>query len=116
MTELRIVRSMHERKAMMAELSSAFIALPGGVGTVEELVEVLTWTQLGLHDKPCALLDVDGYYAPLVAFFDHAVVEGFVRPEHRALLVVGTEVDDVLTRLEHWQPIPHTKWIDRDDL
>src|SRR3712207_1163783 len=80
--DLRVVASMHERKALMADLSDAFVALPGGVGTLEELVEAMTWTQLGIHDKPCGLLDAGGYYRHLVAFLDHAVEERFLRPEH----------------------------------
>ena len=91
LTELRVVESMHERKATMAELSDAFVALPGGVGTVEELIEVYTWTQLGLHAKPCALLNAGGYYDHLIGFLDHAVAERFLRPEHRELLVVADE-------------------------
>src|SRR5512142_817811 len=83
LTALHVVGSMHERKAKMAELSHAFVALPGGMGTLEELAEILTWAQLGLHQKPCGLLDVAGYYQPLVGFFDRAVAEGFLKPEHR---------------------------------
>lgn len=89
LTELRVVGSMHQRKALMAELADAFIALPGGYGTFEEFCEVLTWTQLGLHRKPCGLLNVAGYYDPLLALFDHAVREGFVRPVHRRMVVDG---------------------------
>lgn len=114
LTELRIVESMHERKMQMAELSDAFVALPGGVGTVEELVEVLTWTQLGFHHKPCAVLDVEGYYRPLVAFLDHAVDEGFLRAGHRHLLLAGDEPGELLDRLAAWQPPPLPKWIDRE--
>lgn len=114
LTELRVVASMHERKATMAELSDAFVALPGGFGTIEELVEVLTWSQLGLHAKPCALLDVAGYYAPLVAFLDHAVTEGFLRPQHREMLVVEQDADALLDRLTAWSPPTVHKWIDRD--
>ena len=88
LTELHVVGSMHERKALMAHLSDGFVALPGGLGTLEEIAEMLTWSQLGLHPKPCGLLDVEGYFAPLVRFFDHATAERFVRPEHRAMLVV----------------------------
>lgn len=86
--ELRVVGSMHERKAMMAELSCAFIALPGGVGTLEEIIEMLTWAQLGLHAKPCGLLNVAGYYDPLIAFLDGAVTEGFLAAASRTLLAV----------------------------
>ncbi|MHB8691606.1 MAG: LOG family protein [Solirubrobacteraceae bacterium] len=89
LTELRVVGSMHERKALMAELSGAFIALPGGIGTLEELIEMLTWAQLGLHDKPCGLLNVCGYYAHLIAFLDRAVEEGFLPPTGRETLKVA---------------------------
>ncbi len=99
MTELLVVRTMHERKATMAELADAFVALPGGLGTLEEIAEALTWAQLGIHAKPCGLLDVDGYYAPLVAFLDHAVAQGFVLAEHRAALVVASEPDALLDGL-----------------
>ncbi len=91
LTELRVVASMHERKALMAELSDAFVAIPGGLGTLEEFCEVLTWAQLGIHAKPCGLLNVEGYYDPLLALFDHAVAERFVRPEHRALVLASDE-------------------------
>lgn len=114
LTELHVVTSMHERKAMMANLADAFIALPGGFGTAEELVEILTWAQLGLHAKPCALLDVAGYYTRLQAFFDHAVAEGFVRPQHRALLFVDDDPDALLDAFTTWEPPVVEKWIDRD--
>ncbi len=110
--ELRVVESMHERKALMAELSDAFVALPGGLGTLEELFETLTWAQLGLHRKPCGLLDAGGYYRPLVALLDHAVDEGFVRPEHRALLVVGDHPEELLDRLAGHRPPRVEKWIE----
>ena len=99
LTELRIVTTMHERKALMAELADAFVALPGGLGTLEELFEVWTWAQLGLHGKPVALLNVNGYYDPLVTFLDHARDEGFVRRAQRAALVVDDEVDRLLDTL-----------------
>jgi uncharacterized protein (TIGR00730 family) len=89
--DLRIVESMHERKALMAELSDGFIALPGGIGTIEEFVEVLTWSQLGIHGKPCGLLTVDGYYDRLLGFFDHMVEEGFMRPENREMVLVDED-------------------------
>ena len=89
--DLRIVESMHERKALMADLSDGFIALPGGIGTIEEFVEVLTWSQLGIHDKPCGLLNSDGYYDRLLGFFDHMVEEGFIRSEHRDTIVVDAD-------------------------
>lgn len=97
--DLRVVESMHERKALMAELSDAFVALPGGLGTLEELFEVWTWAQLGLHRKPVALLDVADFYRPLVAFLDAAVGEGFVRAERRATLVVERDARVLLDRL-----------------
>jgi uncharacterized protein (TIGR00730 family) len=97
LTELRVVASMHERKAQMADLSDAFIALPGGMGTFEELFEILTWAQLGLHEKPCGLLDVCGYFAPLCELLDHAVAEGFVDARHRRLLLHSTSSDELLT-------------------
>jgi hypothetical protein len=112
--DLRLVASMHERKALMADLADAFVALPGGYGTLEELVEVLTWTQLGLHRKPCALVNVDGYYDGLLAFLDHAVGEGFVAQRERELLVVAERPPQLLARLREFEPPPATKLIDRD--
>jgi len=114
LTRLEVVASMHERKARMAELADGFIALPGGMGTLEEMAEILTWAQLGLHRKACALLDVGGYWEPLVAFFDHAVQERFLRPEHRALLLVGREPGPLLDDMERYAPVYPEKWIDRD--
>jgi uncharacterized protein (TIGR00730 family) len=102
-TELRVVGSMHERKMQMADLSDAFVALPGGIGTLEELIEVFTWLQLGFHAKPCALLDVGGYYRHLIAFLDHAAAEGFVRREHRAALHELGHVEEVVPALEAWR-------------
>jgi uncharacterized protein (TIGR00730 family) len=112
--DLRVVGSMHERKALMAELSDAFIALPGGVGTLEELFEVYTWAQLGIHSKPLGLIDVADYYQPLVAFLDHAVQERFLRAETRTLLAVSDGLDDLLAQLEAWEPVAVHKWIDLD--
>jgi uncharacterized protein (TIGR00730 family) len=100
LSDLRIVNSMHERKALMAELSDGFIAMPGGIGTLEEFFEVLSWAQLGLHEKPCGLLNVAGYYDPLIQFLDHAVGEDFIKPKHRALLVVESEPAKLLDRFE----------------
>lgn len=114
LTELVVVGSMHERKARMAELSDAFVALPGGMGTLEELSEVLTWGQLGLHERPCGLLDVGGYYRPLIAFFDAAVEEGFLRPEHRGMVHVEGDVERLLERFEAYRPPRLEKWIDRE--
>jgi uncharacterized protein (TIGR00730 family) len=99
LTDLRVVGSMHERKALMYELSDGFVALPGGLGTLEELFEITTWSQLGLHAKPTGLLDVDGFYAPLVGFLDQLVTEGFVSDRHRRLLRVAAEPGDLLERL-----------------
>lgn len=114
LTRLHLVGSMHERKAKMASLADAFVALPGGLGTLEEFAEVLTWAQLGLHRKPCAVLDVDGYYRPLTTFFDHAVSERFLRPEHRALLLVDDDPETLLDRLARFRPPPARKrWIDK---
>ncbi len=113
--DLRVVGSMHERKALMAELADAFVALPGGIGTLEELFEVFTWAQLGIHAKPLGLLDVAGYYRPLVAFLDHSVAEGFLRPETRTMLAVDDDFDALLDALERWVPISIHKWIDLDE-
>lgn len=99
LTELRIVGTMHERKALMAELADAFIALPGGFGTMDELFEMLTWSQLGLHAKPCGLLNVERYYDPLIAFLDHAHEQRFVRAEHRAMVLVDDDLDALLEQI-----------------
>jgi uncharacterized protein (TIGR00730 family) len=115
-TELRVVGSMHERKALMTELSDAFVALPGGAGTLEELFEVYTWAQLGLHSKPCGLLDVEDYYSGLARFLDHAVEERFLRSEHRAALMVEPEPARLLERLRQFEPgAVEPKWIDREE-
>ena len=100
LSDLRVVGSMHERKALMAELSDGFIAMPGGIGTLEEFFEVLSWAQLGLHEKPCGLLNVSGYYDRLIAFVDHAAAEDFIKPRHRALMVVEPQPDRLLERFE----------------
>ena len=111
--DLRVVATMHERKAAMAELADGFIALPGGLGTLEEFFEVLTWAQLGDHAKPCGLLDIDGYYSHLLAMLDHAVDERFLRTEHRAMLLVETKPIAMLDRLAAYLPPKLEKWIDR---
>ena len=103
LTELHITASMHERKATMADLADGFVALPGGVGTLEELIEIVTWAQLGLHAKPCGLLDVAGYYTQLQAFLDHATVEGFIRPQHRGLLLVDEDPGALLDAFATWR-------------
>jgi uncharacterized protein (TIGR00730 family) len=105
-TELRIVGTLHERKAVMAELSDAFLALPGGLGTLEELAEVLSWAQLELHRKPIGALDVDGYFEALGAFLDHATAEGFIADRQRALLIVDDDLDRLLARFASWEPGP----------
>lgn len=114
-TELRIVNTMHERKAMMADLADAFVALPGGMGTFEELCEILTWAQLGIHRKPIGLLNVAGYWQPFVNLLDHAVEEGFLKPAHRELLLVETDAARLLEscRLQH--PVPTPKWLTADE-
>ena len=104
LSELLIVDTLHERKAKMAELADAFIALPGGLGTLEELAEVLSWAQLDLHTKPIGLLDVGGYFAALEAFLDHAVAEGFVAERHRRLLLRDDDIDRLLETFATWQP------------
>ena len=113
LTDLRVVSSMHERKALMSELSDGFIALPGGWGTWEELFEVLTWGQLGLHRKPCGLLNVAGYFDRLLSFVDHSIDEGFVRREHRAMISVSVSPVGLLDTLASYQPPAVEKWIDR---
>jgi uncharacterized protein (TIGR00730 family) len=113
--DLRVVGSMHERKALMADLSDGFVALPGGTGTLEELFEIYTWTQLGLHAKPLGLLDVRGYYAGLAAFLDHAVAERFITPAHRDMLVVEQDAEQLLATFRHWRPPAQSKWIDRSE-
>jgi uncharacterized protein (TIGR00730 family) len=111
LTDLSIVESMHERKALMAELADAFIALPGGYGTFEEFCEILTWTQLGLQQKPCGILNVDGYYDPLLALFDHAVQEDFLKLEHRRLVLADRSAESLVRRMVQYE-MPHVeKWI-----
>ena len=115
LSDLRVVDSMHERKALMAELSDAFVALPGGVGTLEELFEVYTWNQLGLHAKPLGLFNVRGYFDGLARFLDHAVAERFVTPQHRAMLLVEEQLDPLLDGLAAWGAPSQPKWIDRTE-
>jgi len=116
LTELRVVGSMHERKALMADLSDAFAALPGGFGTLEEYCEVLTWSQLGLHAKACGLVNVAGYFDPLLAMFDRAVAERFLRPEHRALVLAAPDPERLIDQLAAYRPPALEKWIDREDV
>ena len=112
LTELRVVQSMHERKALMAELSDGFVALPGGLGTLEEFFEVWTWGQLGLHRKPYALLNVGGFYDPLVMFIDQLVEQKFVKPEHRRMLIIESEVAMLPVRMSGHRAPEVDKWID----
>lgn len=113
LSELHVVETMNERKALMAELSGAFIALPGGMGTLDEMFEMLTWNQLGFHRKPCGVLDAGGYFTQLMAFLDHAVEERFVTPEHRSMLILEGDADRLLERLASELPPEVSKWMDR---
>ena len=113
LTELRIVRSMHERKALMADLADGFIALPGGFGTLDELCEIVTWAQLGLHRKACGLLNVAGFFDSFLAQTARAVKDRFIRPEHASLLQVDTRPDALLDRMKAYCPPQLPKWIDR---
>lgn len=113
-TQMHIVNSMHERKALMADLSDGFMALPGGMGTLDEFCEILTWAQLGIHQKPCGILNVENYFTPLLAMFDHAMREGFLRDTHRALVIEATEPETLLDLLAKHQPQHVEKWLDRE--
>lgn len=115
LTELVVVGSMHERKLTMADRSDGFVAMPGGVGTFEELFEVLTWTQLGIHDKPVGVLDVAGFYRPLLAFLDTAVTAGFLREGHRDLLLTAEDPAALLDLLATWAPVDIPKWLELED-
>lgn len=109
--DLRVVDSMHERKALMAELSEGFIALPGGFGTLEEFCEILTWGQLGLHTKPFGLLNVSGFYDDFLAFIDRAVARQFIKPKHRALVLTADEPSALVEKMHAWRPVSTPKWI-----
>lgn len=113
LSELRVVSSMHERKSMLADMADGFLAMPGGIGTMEELFEVWTWGQLGLHRKPYGLLDVNGFYAPLLAFLDHAVASGFLRAEYRRTLVVDEDPATLVARMESVVVPAVPVWLDR---
>lgn len=113
LTKLHIVRSMHEQ-ALMSDLSDAFIGLPGGYGTLEEFCEVLTWSQLGLHAKPCGIVNVLGYYTALLTMLDHAVDQQFLKPQNRALVLARDTPAELLQALEAWRPVHVEKWLDRD--
>jgi uncharacterized protein (TIGR00730 family) len=114
--DMRVVNTMHERKAMMAELSDAFIAMPGGFGTLEEMMETITWGQLGIHRKPVGLLNVAGYYDPLLAMIDRAIDEGFILPRYRNLFVASSGVDDLFDLMRKFQPLEGVvKWIEMSE-
>jgi uncharacterized protein (TIGR00730 family) len=115
LSDLRVVGSMHERKALMSELSEGFVALPGGIGTLEEFFEVLSWAQLGVHRKPCGLLNVEGYYDPLLAFFDSVVARGFLSEEHRSMVLVETEPEPLLEAFARYRAPEVAEWIDRSE-
>ena len=116
LSSLRVVGSMHERKAVMSDLSDAFLALPGGLGTLEEFCEVLTWAQLGLHRKPCGLLNVESYFDPLLTLLDHAVSEGFVTAADRALVIEERDPQRLLDALAAFRPAKVKRWIDREKI
>jgi uncharacterized protein (TIGR00730 family) len=111
LTELHVVETMHERKAMMASLSDAFVALPGGLGTLEEIFEVWTWAQLGIHRKPLGFLDANGFYAPLLSFLDRTVGAGFIRAQHRSMAIVDVDPASLLRRMSEYEPPVVEKWI-----
>lgn len=115
LTQLHITESMHERKMMMAELSDGFIALPGGIGTLEELFEIWTWAQLGFHNKPCGLLNINGYYDSLIGFLDHVLAEQFVKKEHHALLLIETNPNTLLDRYSNYQAPIIRHWVNKDE-
>lgn len=113
--DLRVVDSMHARKAMMADLSDGFVAMPGGIGTFEEFFEILTWRQLGLHAKPCGLLDVAGYYDELLALLDRSVSEGFLKPKHRAAVLVASTPAALLDRMQQYHAAPSAPVLDKTE-
>lgn len=110
LTELHVVNSMHERKSLMAVMSDGFVAMPGGYGTLEEIIEVITWGQLGFHDKPCGLLNINGYFDHLLAFLDHSEAEGFLRAQHRRMLLVADTPLGLLGKVSNYQPPSVEKW------
>jgi len=117
LTELHVVDTMHQRKALMADRADAFLALPGGFGTADELFEILTWAQLGLHTKPIGLLNVAGFFDPLLAWIDHSVREGFLRTENRELLLISADAEELLEMVLHHQAaVQQPKWIDAKDI
>jgi uncharacterized protein (TIGR00730 family) len=114
-TELIVVGSMHERKALMAEYADGFIAMPGGIGTFEEFFEILTWAQLGFHDKPCGILNVTNYYDGLLELCDNAVNQGFLRQIHRELILADSDANSLLKKMQEYQPQAVQKWIDKEE-
>ena len=116
LTELHVVGTMHERKKLMADLSDGFITLPGGYGTLEEFAEVLSWAQLSIHEKPCALLELDGYWEPLSRLLDRAVAEGFAIPDHRALVLMQQDIHNLLDLMDRYTPPKAKEWIKPQDL
>ena len=114
-TEMLVVNSMHERKALMAQLSDGFIALPGGFGTLEEFCEAVTWTQLGVHGKPCGLLNVAGFYDSLLEFLDHALAEQFLRPTHSEIVIADSDPSTLLDRLAAWEPPAVARWVTQSE-
>jgi len=115
LTELHVVETMHERKALMSGLSDGFVALPGGIGTLEEIFEAWTWGQLGIHQKPVGILDVRDYYGKLLAFLDDALAQRFVKPEHRAQLVTATEPEELVEKMLAWKPLVVAKWMTEEE-
>lgn len=114
LTEIHVVNSMHERKAMMAELSDGFMAMPGGFGTFEEFCEIVTWAQLGIHQKPCALLNVNGFYDYLIELFNHSAAQQFIRDEHRGIVLVESEINRLFELMKNYKPPAIDKWIDKN--
>ncbi len=115
LSDLRVVSSMHQRKALMADLSDAFIAMPGGYGTLEEFCEAVTWSQLGLHQKPCGLLNVAKYYDPLRALLEHATAEGFIQPAHRSLVLIEEDPDRLIDLLAAYRPAELDTWLGKEE-
>jgi hypothetical protein len=116
LTHLHVVRSMHERKALMADLADAFIALPGGFGTLDEFCEIITWAQLGYHRKPVCMLNVEGFFDAFMAFIDFTVNEGFIKPQHRALILMDADAQQLIDKLATYQPPLTDKWLRHEDL
>jgi len=112
LTELILVETMHERKALMAEMSDGFASLPGGLGTLDETAEMLTWSQLAIHEKPCGLLNVDGFYNHLLKFFDHAADQAFIARAHRDMIVIAESAGELLDKLLCWTPVHCSKWVE----